>query len=103
MIVSFATRSVTRYNRQAMAVAAPSEVFRCPQCGVQREQIAEMALVHLPLFTFKYSYSGRTYTAVVEAATGSVFANIYPAKAEAPYILAGAAAALTFLCLALVP
>ena len=33
MIVSFATRSVTRYNRQAMAVAAPSEVFRCPQCG----------------------------------------------------------------------
>ena len=244
MIVSFATRSVTRYNRQAMAVAAPSEVFRCPQCGgelhpdegqifltcpycgsavhadksrivfhwylaatldeakargalarwmagnqtvkdldrkarlgaasfayllvwvlrqekqdgeesflepaaatsvtelkrlrlpagdlrkyeasldaqaveptipletvvgwlaergVQREQIAEMALVHLPLFTFKYSYSGRTYTAVVEGATGSVFANIYPAKAEAPYILAGAASALTFLCLALVP
>lgn len=71
--------------------------------GVPREQIAEMALVHLPLFTFKYSYNGRTYTAVVEGGTGSVFANIYPAKAEAPYIMAGAAAALTFLCLALLP
>jgi predicted RNA-binding Zn-ribbon protein involved in translation (DUF1610 family) len=71
--------------------------------GVAREHIVEAALVHLPLYTAKYSYGGRIYTALVEAATGSVFANIFPAKAEAPYMAAAAATAGTFLCLALVP
>jgi predicted RNA-binding Zn-ribbon protein involved in translation (DUF1610 family) len=71
--------------------------------GVAREHISEAALVHLPLYTVKYNYGGRTYTALVEAATGSVFANIFPAKAEAPYLAAAAAAAGTFLCLALIP
>ncbi len=66
-------------------------------------EIAERALVHVPLYTFKYVYQGQTYTAVVEAGTGSVFANLYPAKAEAPYLLAGGTAALVFLCLALAP
>jgi peptidoglycan/LPS O-acetylase OafA/YrhL len=59
--------------------------------------------VHLPLYTYKYTYQGKTYTAVVEAGTGAVFANIYPEKAEAPYRVAGMAAALVFLCLALFP
>jgi len=40
---------------------------------------------------------------VVEAATGRVLANIYPAKAEAPYLIAGGLAALVFLCLATFP
>jgi hypothetical protein len=40
---------------------------------------------------------------LVEAATGGVFANIFPAKAEAPYRVVGGLAALIFLCLALVP
>jgi hypothetical protein len=64
---------------------------------------AETALVHIPLFTFKYHYNGGTYTAIVEAATGSVFANIYPAKAEAPYMLVGGLSAAVFLCLATFP
>lgn len=71
--------------------------------GVAREQLAEAALVHLPLYTFKYTYDGRAYTVLVEAATGTVFANIYPAKAEAPFLAAGAAAAGTFLCLSMIP
>jgi hypothetical protein len=71
--------------------------------GHSRESVAEAALVHLPIFTFKYNFGGRAYTALVEAATGIVFANIFPAKAEAPYLAAGVAAAGTFLCLATIP
>ncbi len=68
-----------------------------------QNKIAEQALVHLPLYTFKYTYLNQPYTAVVEGGTGGVFANIYPAKAEAPYLLAGGLTALVFLCLALIP
>lgn len=70
--------------------------------GVPGEQIVEQSLVHIPLYTFKYAYQKRPYTAVVEAGTGSVFANIFPAKAEAPYMLAGGLTATVFLCLALI-
>jgi hypothetical protein len=66
-------------------------------------EIAEQSLVHIPLYTFKYTYKGSPYTAIVEAGTGSVFANIFPAKAEAPYLIAGGLTAIVFLCLALVP
>jgi hypothetical protein len=68
-----------------------------------RNEIAEKALVHLPLYTFKYSYLGQPYTAIVEAGTGRVFANIFPAKAEAPYRMVGGLAAAVFLCLATFP
>jgi hypothetical protein len=66
-------------------------------------QIKESALVHIPIFSFKYVYNNQTYTAVVEAATGATLANIYPAKSEAPYVLAGGITAGVYLCLALVP
>jgi predicted RNA-binding Zn-ribbon protein involved in translation (DUF1610 family) len=65
--------------------------------------VVEQALVHVPLYTFKYQYKSSTYTAVVEAGTGHVFANIFPAKAEAPYRIAGLVTALVFLCLATFP
>lgn len=64
---------------------------------------AEQSLVHIPVYTFKYSYRGIPYTALVEGATGTVFANIFPAKAEAPYLAAGGLTALVYLCLALIP
>jgi len=70
---------------------------------ITQDQIVEQALVHIPLYSFKYIYKKTPYTAIVEAGTGGVFANIFPAKAEAPYVLAGGAAALVFLCLALFP
>ncbi len=57
---------------------------------VPAAEIAERALVHVPVHTFKYDFQGKSFTAIVEAATGGVFANIYPAKAEAPYQTVGA-------------
>jgi predicted RNA-binding Zn-ribbon protein involved in translation (DUF1610 family) len=65
--------------------------------------VSEQALVHIPLYPFRYAYQGKTYMALVEGATGEVFANIYPAKAEAPYQLIGLVTAAVFLCLALLP
>lgn len=70
---------------------------------IPSQEIAEKALVHIPLFTFKYQFQGKTYTAVIDAGAGNVFANIYPAKSEAPYQMAGCAAAAVFLCLATFP
>jgi len=64
---------------------------------------SETALVHIPVYTFKYAYQNKTYTALVEGATGATLANIYPAKSEAPYQLAGGLAAGVFLCLATFP
>jgi hypothetical protein len=64
--------------------------------------MAETALVHIPIYTFKYVYRNQTFTAVVEAATGRTLANIFPAKAETPFVLVGGAAAVIFLCLAAV-
>jgi DNA-directed RNA polymerase subunit RPC12/RpoP len=71
--------------------------------GISREQISEMAIVHIPLYSFKYTYQENLYTAIVEAATGEVFANIFPAKSESPYRLIGVLAAAIFLCLATFP
>jgi hypothetical protein len=68
-----------------------------------RRQIAESAIVHVPLFNFKYEFNGRIYTALVDGASGKVMANIFPEKAETPYQLVGGIAALVFLCLATFP
>ena len=65
--------------------------------------IKETSIVHIPLYTIKYNYDGHTYTALVEAGTGEVIANIYPAKAEAPYLMAAGITAVVYLCLALIP
>lgn len=65
--------------------------------------VKENSLVHIPLYIFKYEYKGQTYTALVEAATGKVLANIFPSKAEAPYLLLGGITAAVFLCLAFLP
>ena len=69
----------------------------------ENAEIIEPALVHTPIYTFKYTYKGETYTAIVEGATGGVFANIFPAKAESPFQLVGGLAAMIFLCLATFP
>jgi hypothetical protein len=55
------------------------------------------------VYFFKYSFGGSTYTAIVEAASGTVLASLYPPKAEAPYRLVGGVAALVFLVLAFIP
>jgi DNA-directed RNA polymerase subunit RPC12/RpoP len=71
--------------------------------GVQSQQVAEAALVHIPLYVFKYEFGGQTYTAMVEGASGKVFANIYPAKAEAPYLAVAAFSTAGFLCISTFP
>jgi len=63
------------------------------------DEIAEAALVHLPIYIFKYQFGKQTYTAMVEGASGKVFANIFPAKAEAPYHLVALLATAGFLIL----
>ncbi len=53
--------------------------------GVDPNNIAEAALVHVPFYQFYYTYNNQTFTAIVEASSGQVYANIYPAKSEAPF------------------
>lgn len=66
-------------------------------------EIAEMAITHVPLYAFKYKYEDRSYTAMVDAATGKVMANIFPEKDEMPYRLVGGGAAFIFLGLSVIP
>ncbi len=71
--------------------------------GGSNLSVVEQSLVHIPLYTFKYTFQGKIYTALVEAATGEVFASLFPAKSEAPFLLAGGISAVVYLCLALFP
>jgi hypothetical protein len=65
--------------------------------------IKESALVHVPIFMCKYSYQGRNYTAVVDAASSKVFAAIYPSKWEAPYFAIGSLGCVLYFLAALIP
>lgn len=92
-------------DSQAVTPSVPLEAAQewLAERGVPKGEVVERALVHLPLYTFKYTYQGNPYTAVVEAATGKVLANIYPAKAEIPYRTVGCLTAGIFLVLATFP
>lgn len=65
--------------------------------------LMESSLVHVPLYFFKYAFRDQTYTAIVDAASGTVLASLYPPKSEAPYRAVGAVAAVLYLCLAMIP
>ncbi|MCX7878466.1 MAG: hypothetical protein N2510_07495 [Ignavibacteria bacterium] len=65
--------------------------------GVSLETVREAALVHIPFYNFHYTYNGKTYTALVEASSGQVYANIYPAKSEAPFRVLFAMAVTAFI------
>jgi len=71
--------------------------------GLRPAEIHEVALVHLPVFHFVYNYKDRRYSAVVDAATGRVFCNIFPAKWEVPYRTIGAVAFIAYFLAALIP
>jgi predicted RNA-binding Zn-ribbon protein involved in translation (DUF1610 family) len=88
---------------QAPTVPLETALAWLGQRQITAEQIIEKALVHVPVYTFKYFFNSRTYTALVEGASGGVFANLFPAKAEAPFLLIGGATALIYLCLATFP
>ncbi|MBS1519326.1 MAG: hypothetical protein JSS91_14680 [Bacteroidetes bacterium] len=66
------------------------------QSGVNAESITESNLVHVPFYHFYYNYKGQQYSALVEASSGMVYANIWPAKSEMPFRLLFAAAIVIF-------
>ena len=70
---------------------------------IQPEDMREVSLIHVPIYTFKYGFDGRRYTAIVEAAAGEVFANIFPAKWEAPYRTLRTLAFVVYFLAALIP
>ena len=55
------------------------------QTGVKEDTIQESNLVHIPFYQTYYNYKGSQYTAMVEASSGKVYANIWPAKSEVPF------------------
>jgi DNA-directed RNA polymerase subunit RPC12/RpoP len=71
--------------------------------GVPAEAVAEAALVHVPVYLFKYQFGGKVYTALVEGASGKVLANLFPPKAEAPYYLVAIFAVAGFLLISSFP
>jgi hypothetical protein len=88
---------------QAPSVPLQAALSWLGESEQEGQQVLEQSLVHIPVYTFKYSYRNNPYTAIIEAATGSAFANIYPAKAETPYRTMGCATAAIFIVLAFVP
>ncbi len=82
----------------APSVPFPSALERLRMRGVLGGTVREAALVHLPVYIYKYEFGGRSYTALVEGASGKVFANLFPAKAEAPYFAVAALSTAGFLC-----
>jgi hypothetical protein len=73
------------------------------QQALEAKDIVEVALVHMPVYRFKYAYKEERYTAVVDAASGEVFANIYPAKWEVPYRSIAIAAFVGYFVVSLIP
>jgi len=76
------------YNDDEMV--APDVLFDSAQTwlknsGVDTANVAEAALVHIPFYQFTYEYETHPYTAIVEASSGEVYSNVYPAKKEAPF------------------
>ncbi len=93
-------------SAQAAAIAptVPYDMMQQWLCDDQKlspEMIRETALVHLPIYVCKYEYSGKRYTAVVDAATSKVFANVFPAKWEVPYVAIGGACFAAYFVLTL--
>lgn len=71
--------------------------------GIEASEITEISLVHLPIFRCKYRLEDRYYSAVVDASTSKVFANVFPSKWEAPYMAIAFFAFIAYFCAALVP
>lgn len=98
------------YHHELDATAVPPTVpyetmrqWLVDDYGLEPEAVCEVALVHVPIYTCKYRFDGRWYTAIVDAATSKVFANIYPSKWEVPYRAVGAVAFVGYLCAAFIP
>ena len=65
--------------------------------GVSLDTVKEEALLHIPFYQFYYNCGGQSYTALVEASSGQVYSNIYPAKSEAPFRILFALSIVAFV------
>ena len=65
--------------------------------------VRERALVHVPLWFFKYDFQGQTWTAVVDAASGQVLAEVFPERSDLPYFAVAVAAVVLFLTISWIP
>ena len=72
------------------------------QQGVNMDTIALSNLVHIPFYQFYYVYEGQQYSALVEASSGMVYANMWPAKKETPFRLMFAASIIAFVVVSLI-
>jgi hypothetical protein len=94
------------YSAHALEPTVPVNAVRSwlkADQQISESMIKEISLVHLPVYSFEYGYEGRPYTAVVEAAAGKVYADIYPSKQEVPYLAVGSIGCLLYFCAALIP
>lgn len=69
--------------------------------GVNLDTIELSNLVHIPFYHFYYNYQGKQYTALVEASSGKVYANLWPAKSEAPFKIMFGLSIVTFFCISI--
>ena len=72
------------------------------QSGVDASEVAEANLVHIPFYQVYYNYDGKQYSAMVEASSGKVYANLWPAKKETPFRMLFAGSILLFALASLV-
>ncbi|MFN2190029.1 MAG: hypothetical protein ACK2T3_14790 [Candidatus Promineifilaceae bacterium] len=94
------------YDEDAVKATVPYDAllqWLADNHGVRAQEVGEVSLVHLPIYQIKYTFGDREYTAVVDAATSEVFANIFPSKWEVPYVAIGAASFAAFFCASLIP
>lgn len=66
-----------------------------------RPRVIENALVEVPFWRFTYRHGGQSYSALVDAATGSVIAAVYPNKSESPFLGVAIGGTLVFVLLGL--
>lgn len=82
---------------EAPQATVPLETARgwLKQRGI--DNVTETALVQVPLWRCRYTFSGEEYQALVEGSTGTVLASVFPEKAESPYYLVAGLGFVLFL------
>lgn len=72
------------------------------QSSVDLNSIELSNLVHIPFYQFFYIFDGKQYSAIVEASSGKVYANLWPAKKEAPFKIMFAVSIVAFIIITLI-
>lgn len=64
--------------------------------GVDPSTIIQSALVHIPLYIFKYTYKNETFSCVVDGSSSKVMTAEFPTKTEMPYLIVGGGSTILF-------